>query len=222
VGLYPAQYHLGHGRSHRMEQITGPWCKGVKNSSTLFVKWKFSLSAPGKHKGRAEVKLHLFLAHWIEVWMGPRGGPDISKNKKKICPLSGLEPGAVQPVAQSLYLARWFPYCWNNYLSPICHARRLFLAILLNLKPGTETGLSSSLFFHRTQCNANETCICYKQPQHKRYHADTHHAFTDAFQLIQDTNRQQLGWTLPDTVNTVKCSWWWAKISPETRRADFE
>jgi len=26
------------------------------------------------------------------------------------------------------------------------------------------------------------------------------------FQLIQDTNRQQLGLTLPDTVNTVKCS----------------
>ena len=23
--------------------------------------------------------------------------------------------------------------------------------------------------------------------------------------------RQQLGWTLPDTVNTVKCYWWWAK-----------
>jgi len=33
---------------------------------------------------------------------------------------------------------------------------------------------------------------------------------------------QQLGWTLPDTVNTVKCPWWWAKTSPETRRADKE
>jgi len=33
-------------------------------------------------------------------------------------------------------------------------------------------------------------------------------------QLIQDYSRQQLGWTLPDTVNTVKCSWWWAKTSP--------
>jgi hypothetical protein len=32
---------------------------------------------------------------------------------------------------------------------------------------------------------------------------------------------QQLGWTLPDTVNTVKCSWWWAKTSPETCRADL-
>jgi hypothetical protein len=29
-------------------------------------------------------------------------------------------------------------------------------------------------------------------------------------------------WTLPDTVNTVKCSWWWAKTSPETCRADLE
>jgi len=25
---------------------------------------------------------------------------------------------------------------------------------------------------------------------------------------------------LPDAVNTVKCSWWWAKISPETCTAD--
>ena len=28
---------------------------------------------------------------------------------------------------------------------------------------------------------------------------------------IRDTSRQQLGWTLPDTVNKDKCSWWWAK-----------
>jgi len=40
------------------------------------------------------------------------------------------------------------------------------------------------------------------------------------FQLIQNTSRQQPGWILPDTVNTVKSSWWWAKTSPETRRAD--
>ena len=39
------------------------------------------------------------------------------------------------------------------------------------------------------------------------------------FQLIRDTSRQQLEWILPDTVNTVKCSWWWAKTSPETCRA---
>jgi hypothetical protein len=40
------------------------------------------------------------------------------------------------------------------------------------------------------------------------------------FQLIHDTSRQLLGWILPDTVNTIKCSWWWAKTSPETCRAD--
>jgi hypothetical protein len=39
------------------------------------------------------------------------------------------------------------------------------------------------------------------------------------FQLIHDTSRQQLRWILPDTVNTVKCSWWWAKTSPEKCRA---
>jgi hypothetical protein len=37
---------------------------------------------------------------------------------------------------------------------------------------------------------------------------------------IRDTSRQQLGCTLPDTVNTVKCYWWWAKTSPKTCRAD--
>ena len=42
------------------------------------------------------------------------------------------------------------------------------------------------------------------------------------FKLIQDTSRQQLGCVLPDTVNTVKCSWWWAKTSPEICRADKE
>jgi hypothetical protein len=42
------------------------------------------------------------------------------------------------------------------------------------------------------------------------------------FQLIWDTSRQKLGWTLPDTVNTVECFWWWVKTSPETCRADLE
>jgi hypothetical protein len=46
--------------------------------------------------------------------------------------------------------------------------------------------------------------------------------FLDEFQLIQDTSRQQPGWILPDTVNTVKCSWWWAKTPPKTCRADEE
>jgi len=39
------------------------------------------------------------------------------------------------------------------------------------------------------------------------------------FQLIHDTSWQWLEWILPDAVNTVKCSWWWAKTSPETCRA---
>ena len=42
------------------------------------------------------------------------------------------------------------------------------------------------------------------------------------YQLIRDISRQQLVWTLPDTVNRVKCSWWWTKISPETCRAGLE
>ena len=31
---------------------------------------------------------------------------------------------------------------------------------------------------------------------------------------------QLVSWILPDSVNTVKCSWWWAKTLAETRRAD--
>jgi hypothetical protein len=39
-------------------------------------------------------------------------------------------------------------------------------------------------------------------------------------QVAAGTSWQQLGWILPDTVNTAKCSWWWAKTPPETCRAD--
>ena len=44
--------------------------------------------------------------------------------------------------------------------------------------------------------------------------------FMKELNLIHDTSWQRLGWILPDTVNTVKCSWWWAKTSPETCRVD--
>ena len=37
----------------------------------------------------------------------------------------------------------------------------------------------------------------------------------EQFHLIHDTSRQQYRWTISDAVNTVKCSWWWAKTSPE-------
>jgi len=40
--------------------------------------------------------------------------------------------------------------------------------------------------------------------------------------LLPAGSLQQLEWTLPDTVNTVKCSWWWAKTLLETCRADLE
>jgi hypothetical protein len=40
------------------------------------------------------------------------------------------------------------------------------------------------------------------------------------FNLIHDTSRQQYRWTISEAVNTVKCSLWWAKTSPETCRAD--
>ena len=42
-----------------------------------------------------------------------------------------------------------------------------------------------------------------------------------AFHLVRDTGRQQHRWTIPEAANTVKCSWWWAKTSPETCRADL-
>ena len=42
------------------------------------------------------------------------------------------------------------------------------------------------------------------------------------FQRVYDTSWQRHRWTLPGAVNTVKCSWWWAKTSPEKCRADKE
>jgi len=41
-------------------------------------------------------------------------------------------------------------------------------------------------------------------------------------QVAAGSSRQQLGWTLPDTENAVKCSWWLAKTSPETCTANLE
>jgi len=40
------------------------------------------------------------------------------------------------------------------------------------------------------------------------------------FHLTHDTSQQQYQCTISDAVNTVKCSWWWAKTMPETCRAD--
>ena len=41
------------------------------------------------------------------------------------------------------------------------------------------------------------------------------------FHLVHNTGRQQHSWTISEAVNTVKYSWWWAKPSPETWRADW-
>ena len=38
---------------------------------------------------------------------------------------------------------------------------------------------------------------------------------------LHNTSGQQHRWTIWEAVNTVKCSWWWAKTSPETCRADW-
>ena len=40
--------------------------------------------------------------------------------------------------------------------------------------------------------------------------------------LIHDNSRQQYRWTTSEAVNTVKCSLWWAKTSPEKCGADQE
>ena len=41
------------------------------------------------------------------------------------------------------------------------------------------------------------------------------------FRLFHDTGRRKYPWTIPEAVNKIKCSWWWAKTSPETCRADW-
>ena len=42
------------------------------------------------------------------------------------------------------------------------------------------------------------------------------------FHLVPDNSRQQYRWNISEAVNTVKCSWWWAKTSPETCRAGWD
>jgi hypothetical protein len=42
-----------------------------------------------------------------------------------------------------------------------------------------------------------------------------------SFNLVHDTGRKQHEWTIWEAVKTVKCSWWWAKTSPEICRADW-
>ena len=39
--------------------------------------------------------------------------------------------------------------------------------------------------------------------------------------FIRDIGLQQHKWTISEAVSTVKYSWWWAKTSPETCRADW-
>ena len=57
------------------------------------------------------------------------------------------------------------------------------------------------------------------QNPHKHTHYKTH-TYTHYRTIIHDTSWQRLGWIPPNAVNTVRCSWWWAKTSPETCRAD--
>ena len=40
--------------------------------------------------------------------------------------------------------------------------------------------------------------------------------------LINDSSKQQYWLTLPETVCTVACSWWWAEEPPETYTASVE
>jgi len=42
------------------------------------------------------------------------------------------------------------------------------------------------------------------------------HGGDEKFHLLRDTSQRQYRWTISDVVNTLKCSWWWAKTSPET------
>ena len=39
--------------------------------------------------------------------------------------------------------------------------------------------------------------------------------------MTDNLDNLSLQCTVPEAVNTVKCSWWWAKTSPETCRADW-
>ena len=44
----------------------------------------------------------------------------------------------------------------------------------------------------------------------------------EQFHLIHDSSKQQYWLTIPESVCTVVCSWWWAEEPPETCRASVE
>jgi len=94
---------------------------------------------------------------------------------------------------------------------PVFASFTLAFALQLRKKHG-----KTSVSVRKTSVRLRKTSITVQYTYYQNTHTLPNHP------RIWDTNQQQLGWTLPDIVNTVKCSCWLPKTSPETCRAELE
>ena len=144
---------------------------------------------------------------------------------------------------------RMFTLTHTNMASQVSIRQSLFLfgkyaARIFNRLPTIPTCYSRNCKWWPTRCNniglfylflVNSTCFgrCFRPSSGARdciysiwysppilLSAGVMDELGLQFQLIHDTSRQQYRWTVPDAVNTVTCSWWWANTSLETCRAD--
>ena len=73
----------------------------------------------------------------------------------------------------------------------------------------------------RPSSGALDCIYCFWYSPHMLLPAGVVEEMEMQFHLVHGTGRQQHRWTVSEAVNTINCSWWWAKTSLETCRADW-
>ena len=120
-------------------------------------------------------------------------------------------------------------YMFRATVSPIIRSTWLYLhhlVIFTNVAAGWCHGWAGTVYMFRAMFSPIIRSTCLYLQHLVLFNSvavgwcHTSRCFGTAFQSIYDTSRQRHWWILPDDVNTVKCSWWWAKTSSETCEAD--
>jgi len=114
----------------------------------------------------------------------------------------------------------WSSALRNFHQSPVTSPLLGTNTFLTNYKNNQQDALYRLIYYSRSALHVSGDVFAHNQ-EHFTVFTVSGSIHTSCCRLVY-TSRQQLGWTLPDTLNTVKCSWWWAKKSPETCRADLE
>jgi hypothetical protein len=153
--------------------------------------------------------------------------------KQTVMPAAGFEPvipASAWPLAYALYVTEHSPGSVTGFLSILLFMDPCIVIYLIYENNQQDATIWVNLLF---QISSTYFGRCFRPSS---WALDSIYSmWCCSFKLlpagvldelkthfIHDTSRQQLGWTLPNTVNTYKCSWWWAKTSPETCRADLE